>query len=133
MTCLLFDFIFYIVIYIKMIMSIKWARSSILQSVITLTIPTADVHTLINGEWSSIGCMNTVLVMSPTGGMGRVTTTFYKRLASMICKIVNWIHCCPSIHYVNQRSKIISFSFSITCLLFGFIFLYCYLSKNEDC
>ena len=51
-------------------MSIKWARSSILQSVITLTIPTADVHTLINGVWTSIECMNTVLVMSLTGGMG---------------------------------------------------------------
>ena len=97
-------------------MSIKWARSSILQSVITLTIPTADVHTLNNGEWTNIGCMNTVLVMSPTGGMGRATTTFYKRLASMISenrdvpygRTVNWIHCCLSIHYVNQRSKIIN-------------------------
>ena len=99
-------------------MSIKWARSSILQSVITLTIPTADVHTLINGVWSSIRCMNTVLVVSLTGGMGRVTTTFYKRLASMISekrdvqfgKTVNWIHCCLSIHYVNQRSKIVNFT-----------------------
>ena len=57
-------------------MSIKGARSSILQSVITLTIPSVDVHGLISGQWTNIGCMNTVLVMSPTGGMGRVATNF---------------------------------------------------------
>ena len=97
-------------------MSIKWARSSILQSVITLTIPTADVHTLINGVWTSIECMNTVLVMSLTGGMGRVTTIFYKRLALMISgkrdvqygKTVNWIRWCLS--FALLRASIMSIS-----------------------
>ena len=59
-------------------MSIKGARSSNLQSVIILTIPSVDVHTLINGVWTSIGCMNTVLLMPPTGGMGRVATNFQR-------------------------------------------------------
>ena len=43
---------------------------------ITLTIPSVDVHGLISGQWTNIGCMNTVLVMSPTGGMGRVAINF---------------------------------------------------------
>ena len=96
--------------------------------VITLTIPTADVHGLVNGLWTRIGCMNTVLVMSLTGGMGRVTTTVYKRLTSTISekrdvqygKTVNWIRwyvpvlcSLESIHYVNQRGKIIKTSPSL--------------------
>ena len=43
----------------------------------------------------------TPLVMSATGGMGRATTTFYKRIASMISEKMNteysqtvkWIRC----------------------------------------
>ena len=51
----------------------------------------------------------TPLVLSTTGGMGRATTTFYKRLAAMLsekrdvpyCKVIGWICCRMSFSLVR--------------------------------
>jgi len=55
----------------------------------------------------------TPLVFSATGGMEKETTTFYKRLASLLAvkwdhsysSMLSWLLCCISFHYYGQPYK----------------------------